>query len=67
MKITFISDLRNMTYEHYINQPKPMVEWMLNKKLSQNPELIKIFENSSHPIIRKYQYIIDGENKDQFK
>ena len=30
MSITFITDIRNMTYEHYLNQPKPMVEWIPN-------------------------------------
>ena len=26
MIVTFISSLLNMTYEHYLNQPKPMIE-----------------------------------------
>ena len=62
MNITLIADLRNMTYEHYLNQPKPMVEWKLNAILAKNPELIRIFGNSYHPLIRKYQHINDGEN-----
>ena len=62
MNITFIIDLRNMTYEHYRNQPKSMLEWKLNALLAQNPELIKILGNSFHPLIRKNQYINDGEN-----
>ena len=53
--ITFISDLRNMTYEHYLNQPKCMFEWKLNAILAKNPELINIFENSLNPLIRKYK------------
>ena len=28
MNITFIIDLRYMTYEHYLKQPKPMIEWL---------------------------------------
>ena len=48
MNITFVSDLRNMTYEHYLNQPKSMLEWKLNAILAKNPELIKILGNSSH-------------------
>ena len=64
MNITFITDLWNMTYEHYLNQPKSMLEWKLNAILAKNPELIKILGNSSHPLIRKYQHINedDGEN-----
>ena len=55
MNITFITDLGNMTYEHYLNQPKCMFEWKLNAILAKNPELINIFGNSSHPLIKKYQ------------
>ena len=64
MNITFISDLRNMTYEHYLNLPRSMLEWKLNAILAENPELIKILGNSSHPLIRKCQDINedDGEN-----
>ena len=64
MNITFISDPRNTTYEHYLNQPKSMLEWKLNAILAKNPELIKILGNGSHLLIRKYQHISedDGEN-----
>ena len=64
MNILFMSDLRNMTYEHYLNQPKSMLEWNLNAILAKNPQLIKVFANTSHPLIRKCQYIKedDGEN-----
>ena len=64
MNITFVTDLRNMTYEHYLHQPKSMMEWKLNAILAKNPELIKILGNRSHPLIRKYQHIYedDGEN-----
>ena len=55
MNITFISDLRNMTNEHYLNQPKSMLEWNFNAILAKNPEHIKVLRNSSHPLFRKYQ------------
>ena len=42
MKITFITYLRNMTYEHYLKQPMHMIEWVLDKKLYKNPELISL-------------------------
>ena len=63
MNITFITDLRNMTYEYYLTQPKPMVEWRLNAILAKNPELIRIFENTSRAIIRNYQFI--NEEKEE--
>ena len=53
MKVTFISDIRKMTFEHYLNQPKSMIEWKLNGKLSRNPELIKPPNNRSYPLITK--------------
>ena len=64
MDISFIRDLKNMTFEHYLNQPKSMLEWKLNAKLAKNPELIKILDNTSQPLIRKYQHNNedDGEN-----
>ena len=61
MNITFITNLRNMTYEHYLNQPKCMFEWKLNAILAKNPELINIFGRISHSLIRKYHHD-DGEN-----
>ena len=53
-----------MTCEHYLNQPKCMFECKLTAILAKNPDFIKIFGNSSHPLIRKYQNINedDGEN-----
>ena len=53
MKIRFVTNRRNMKYEHYLEQPKSMVEWVLIKKLHKNPELIKTFENTPHPLISK--------------
>ena len=61
MNIVFITDLRNMTYEHYLKIPKPMIEWRLNAILAKNPEIIKKITNISHPLIRKYSHIIDDE------
>ena len=52
-----------MTYEYYLTQPKPMLEWKLNAILAKNPELIKILGNSSHPLIRKYQYINEDDEE----
>ena len=53
MNIIFISDFKNMTYEHYLTIPKPRIEWSFNILLSRNPELTKMFDITSHPLIRK--------------
>ena len=29
MNIVFITDLRNITYDHYLKTPKPMIEWTI--------------------------------------
>ena len=61
MNILFITDFKNMTYEHYLKIPKPMIEWTIIKKLSINPNFIKAFNiNTKHPLIRKYRHIIQG-------
>ena len=64
MNITFISDLKNITYEHYLSIPKSMMEWKFNILLAKNPKLLRIFENSTHPLKRKYNRTNedDGEN-----
>ena len=53
MKIRFVTYLRNMTYEHFLAQPKQMIETVLIKKLHKNPELLKMFKNMPHPLIRR--------------
>ena len=61
MNIVFITDLRNVTYNHYLQIPKSMLEWIFIKKLANNPKLIKAFNiNTYHPLIRKYRYINDN-------
>ena len=65
MNITFIADLTNMTHEHYLKQPKPMVEWKLNSLLAKIPELIEKFGSRFHPIIRKYQHINEDDEENQ--
>ena len=65
MNIVFIANPRNMTYNHYFLQPKPMIERKSIQILAKNPQLVKTLGNSSHPMIRKHsdQFIDDdGEN-----
>ena len=61
MNIVFITDLRNLTYEHYLKIPNSMLQWTINKKLANNPQLIKAFNiNTKHPLIRKNRHIFDN-------
>ena len=57
MNITFISDLKDSTYEHYLSITKSMIEWKLNILLAKNPKLVRIIENSTHALIKKYNRI----------
>ena len=41
MNITFKTSLDHMTYKHYLAQPMPTVERLINKNLYKNYELIK--------------------------
>ena len=65
MNITFIVDWRRMTYEYYLSLPKPMIGGNLNAMLYKNLRLVTLFDDSIHPLIRKYEcvyYGVDGEN-----
>ena len=44
MDLLFISLFDTMTYKHFLQQPKPMLEWTLLKKVVNNPE----FKNYSN-------------------
>ena len=45
MNLRFITNLRIITYQHYILQPKSMLEWTLIKKLHRYPELAFTFKD----------------------
>ena len=53
MQITFITKLDNMTYKHYLQQPKQAIESNFIKKINQNPNLIKLF-NSFPQLVFRY-------------
>ena len=63
MNITFIANHRCMTFHNYIRQPKSMMEWLLIKKLSTNPELIKNLNRIPHPLIGKYKKMFYAEEE----
>ena len=49
MKIVFRSYFRNITFNHYLEIPKPMIETILNKKICNNPELIEVLFQIHRP------------------
>ena len=49
MKIVFITDLQYQSYEHYLKQPRQMVERRICRLIDQNPNLIKTLEDMPMP------------------
>ena len=55
MSFSFISNLKNITYETYLKQPKSMLEWTLIEKLARNPKFLNAFDRTlSHPLIQEF-------------
>ena len=55
MRISFSSPFRDMTYNYYLKQPRPMCEIRLNQIIAKNPRHIYHLKRfSNHPFIRKY-------------
>ena len=57
MNITFMADLKRMTYEFYLSLPKSMIEWKFNSILHKNLRLVTLLDGSIHPLITKYARI----------
>ena len=58
MRITFISNIRNLTYDYFLKQPMPMCEIKLNQPLHKNPEHINCLDRFIfHPFIQEYTHI----------
>ena len=53
--INFYSNKGDMTFNHYISQPKSILEILLIKNLDKYPEKLKILEHSKAPY---YEYLI---------
>ena len=51
----FHSNREDMSFNHFISQPKPMLETLLIKNLDKYPEKLKILEYSKAPY---YEYLI---------
>ena len=54
MEITLLSDFRFMTYNHYIDMPKQMVEWNHIRKIQENPNYLRSLQKMPYPILDKY-------------
>ena len=58
MPIKTTKDKRNMTYEHYLNQPMHMCEKKMNMNIARNPQLINSLDrNKNRLLIIKYSHI----------
>ena len=58
MIIKRFSDIRNMNYKYFKNNPMNMVEKRLNMIIVRNPDLITpLNRRVSYPLIRKYSHI----------
>ena len=49
MKLVFSSYFHNITFQHYLDIPKPMNETILNKKICNNPNLIELLPQIHRP------------------
>ena len=49
IKIVFRSYFRNITFRHYLEIPKPIIETILNKKICSNPKLIDVLIQINKP------------------
>ena len=55
VEFNFHSNREDMSFNHYISQPKPMLETLLIKNLDKYPENLNILEYSKAPY---YEYLI---------
>ena len=49
LSLIFYSNRKDMTFNYYISQPKPMLETLLIKDLDKYPEKLKKLEYSKAP------------------
>ena len=55
VEFNFYSNREDMSFNHYISQPKSMLETMIIKNLDKYPEKLKILDYSKVPY---YEYLI---------
>ena len=44
LRITFVSRFENIRFDHYLTEPKSMLEWKLLAMLDKNPEIVHSFD-----------------------
>ena len=56
LRVTFVSLFENITFDHYLIKPKPVLEWRLIALAKKNPEIINSFdyEDHSHPLFQEF-------------
>ena len=58
LRITFVSRFENITFDNYLTEPKPMLEWRLIALANKNPEIINSFdyehEHHSQPLFQEF-------------
>ena len=53
------ADIKEMTYDFYINHNMCALEWKLNAMINKNNNLInKLDRSKHHPLIRKFSLIL---------
>ena len=69
VEFNFLSNREDISFNHYISQPKPMLETLFIKNLDKYPEIVKILEYSKAPYyenltLKYYGFgIIDFNNR----
>ena len=67
MSFITVSNKRYMVYGFHIKQPKPMIEFKLNRTIDENPNLIKLLGGkTSRPWILKHSYLIEKKITDDY-
>ena len=68
MQITFNNKLDNMTYKHYLQQPRQAIENNLVKKINPNPILLDFFNTFPQTVCRYtflknwgFHHVLNGE------
>ena len=69
MRITFANSCRNMSYNYYLKEKRPMCEIKLNQILHRNPSLAYSLDTDlGHPMINHFitvaDEIIDDDEKE---
>ena len=57
MNIIFTTSLRNITCNHYLDQPKHVIECVLNKKIHENQNVLKTV-GWHLPVASNYGHIV---------